>query len=156
MEPAVAAAKAGKHVIIEKPVCLDPHDLRRLSSLARNCGRKAYTVMQLRHRQDLQMLRKALKRAGAPKLLLNATEHLYALAADDGALVAFTRRPGSSCGPRGEVHLRDVADLVAGGTATYTVRGTVVESTTGTVVNRATARTGEAVRTAQSFHPRRP
>ncbi|XID90772.1 Gfo/Idh/MocA family protein [Paenibacillaceae bacterium WGS1546] len=37
-EPVLAALEAGKHVLVEKPLCFDPADGRRMVETARRCG----------------------------------------------------------------------------------------------------------------------
>src|SRR5437899_44850 len=46
--------------------------------------------------------------------------------------------PGSSCAASGSGDITDTVNLLAGGTATYTVNATVKSSATGSLVNTAT------------------
>jgi UDP-N-acetyl-2-amino-2-deoxyglucuronate dehydrogenase len=58
------ALRLGAHVICEKPLVVNPWNLTELSELAAECGRRVWTVMQLRHHPALVALKAQL--AAAP------------------------------------------------------------------------------------------
>jgi predicted dehydrogenase len=58
---AMAALRAGKHVFIEKPVCVDLQEGRLLASLARRSGLVAMTGENMRYRAVVDRARKLLR-----------------------------------------------------------------------------------------------
>ncbi len=61
------------------------------------------------------------------------SRNVYAASLGDGTLAAFVKRSGSACSASGVGEVDDLADLSLGGTATYTIRGTIDPRATGTL-----------------------
>jgi predicted dehydrogenase len=62
---AIQALRAGKHVLVEKPMALDGESARRIIAVARECGRTLMCAQVLRFFPEYVALRDALPRFGA-------------------------------------------------------------------------------------------
>lgn len=63
-EMAVAAMKAGKDVVIEKPIAMNVHDALMIERIAKSTGRLALPVMQNRFNDAIQLVKKRIKNCG--------------------------------------------------------------------------------------------
>lgn len=59
-EQAILAARAGKHLIIEKPLCLVPEDLRRLQTAVAEAGVKTCVCFELRFSSQFAVTKSVL------------------------------------------------------------------------------------------------
>lgn len=59
-EQAILAARAGKHLIIEKPLCLAPEDLRRLQAAVTEAGVKTCVCFELRFSSQFAVTKSVL------------------------------------------------------------------------------------------------
>jgi predicted dehydrogenase len=71
VEQALAALAAGKHVVVDKPVCLDPADLDRLAAAERASGRSLITFHNRRWDGDFLTVRRLLDAGtiGRPRVI---------------------------------------------------------------------------------------
>lgn len=77
-EMAIAALKAGKHVIVEKPMAMNVADADRMISTAREMGRKLCIVLQNRYNPPMQDFYKAVREGKIGHILLgSATVRWY-------------------------------------------------------------------------------
>jgi len=67
---ALEAFRAGKHVIVEKPMAMDPDDADRMINAARDAGRKLCVVLQNRYNPPMQDLQRALRAGKIGRVLL--------------------------------------------------------------------------------------
>ncbi|MCP4250781.1 MAG: Gfo/Idh/MocA family oxidoreductase, partial [bacterium] len=67
--PAVAAAKAGKHLIIEKPVCLSPRELQAMRAAVKAAKVKTIVGFVLRWNPLLRMIRKNIAEGNLGKII---------------------------------------------------------------------------------------
>ncbi|MCB0505321.1 MAG: Gfo/Idh/MocA family oxidoreductase [Cyclobacteriaceae bacterium] len=58
---ALAALKAGKHVVVEKPMALSAKDASDMTQAAKDAGLKLYVVKQNRYNVPIQLVEEALK-----------------------------------------------------------------------------------------------
>ncbi|MBI5302912.1 MAG: Gfo/Idh/MocA family oxidoreductase [Chloroflexi bacterium] len=73
-EMAITAMRAGKHVIVEKPMALSLADADRMIATARECNVRLCVVLQNRYNPPMQDLRRVVDEGKLGKLLLgNAT-----------------------------------------------------------------------------------
>jgi UDP-N-acetyl-2-amino-2-deoxyglucuronate dehydrogenase len=74
----VDALRAGKHVIVEKPIALSLEDAARMIETSRVAGRKLCVVLQNRYNAPMQDLRHVIDSGSLGRLLLgNATVRWY-------------------------------------------------------------------------------
>ena len=66
---AIQAAKAGKHVLIEKPIALSLEDCDKISAKAQKSGVKIAVVSQLRFSPAMQKIKKALNEGKLGKIV---------------------------------------------------------------------------------------
>jgi len=69
-EPAVAAARAGKHLIVEKPIDVTLERIDRIIAAAKEGGIKLTCIFPLRFRQGVSEARKALEAGRLGRLVL--------------------------------------------------------------------------------------
>ncbi len=65
--------RIGANVICEKPIVLNPRNLRALQDLEREIGKKVYTVLQLRYHPSIIALRERIKKSSGKKHVINLT-----------------------------------------------------------------------------------
>jgi len=70
MEPAVAAAKAGKHVIVEKPIDITLERADKIINTCRECGVKLAVIFQSRFANPTRKLKEAVVNGELGKLVL--------------------------------------------------------------------------------------
>jgi predicted dehydrogenase len=58
--PSIAALKAGKHVLCEKPIAMNAREATRMVTAARNAKRQLMVAHQHRFRSDVQALKRAI------------------------------------------------------------------------------------------------
>ena len=74
----VNVLRAGKHVIVEKPIALSLPDADRMVAAARSAGRKLCVVLQNRYNPPMQDLKRVVESGRLGRLLLgNATVRWY-------------------------------------------------------------------------------
>lgn len=56
-DQAIAALEGGKHVLIEKPLAINPHDARKVVESAERAGKTLMIAMNNRYRPDIQALK---------------------------------------------------------------------------------------------------
>lgn len=76
-QDAIEALKARKHVLIEKPVAVDPGDARRIAEVAEKSGRTVGVVAQLRLTEAVQRIKKALDEGRLGRIVSVQLEMLY-------------------------------------------------------------------------------
>lgn len=76
---AVAAANAGKHLIVEKPLCLTLEDLRLMRSAAKNVGIKSITGFVLRWNPLLQIIRQNIVTGTLGDIICAEVDYLHGL-----------------------------------------------------------------------------
>lgn len=74
---AIAAARAGKHVIIEKPICLNREELAALRRAVREAGVKTITGFVLRWNPMVQMIRRAVAEGVIGEILHAEADYLH-------------------------------------------------------------------------------
>ncbi|HEX2698059.1 MAG TPA: Gfo/Idh/MocA family oxidoreductase, partial [Anaerolineales bacterium] len=67
---AVEALQAGKHVIVEKPMAMNPADARRMIAAARAADRKLCVVLQNRYNPPMQDFYHAVRQGKIGRVLL--------------------------------------------------------------------------------------
>ena len=78
-EQTIAAAKARKHVIIEKPVCLSPGQLRAMRSAVKAAKVKTIVGFVLRWNPLLRMIRNHVESGRLGKLIHTETDYLHGI-----------------------------------------------------------------------------
>jgi len=75
---AMEAFRAGKHVIVEKPMAMNPDDADRMINAARDADRKLCVVLQNRYNPPMQDLHRVLRSGKIGRVLLaNVTVRWY-------------------------------------------------------------------------------
>lgn len=69
-EMTVEALQAGKHVIVEKPMAMNPADARRMIAAARATDRKLCVVLQNRYNPPMQDFYQVVRQGGIGRVLL--------------------------------------------------------------------------------------
>ncbi len=80
---AIAALKAGKHVFLEKPVCVDMHEGRRLAAVARESGLVAMAGENMRYRAVLARAESLVKKGRIGRLSSFTWISQYCVASDN-------------------------------------------------------------------------
>jgi predicted dehydrogenase len=60
-ELSIAALKAGKHVLVEKPMAICPNDARAMVETAQACGKQLYVVKQNRYNPPVQAVKQLIE-----------------------------------------------------------------------------------------------
>jgi len=76
---AIAAAKASKHIIIEKPVCLSVKDLRAMRSAVKAAQVRTIVGFVLRWNPLLTMIKKNVREGGLGKIIYAETDYLHGI-----------------------------------------------------------------------------
>lgn len=108
VELALAALKAGKHVLLEKPVALDPADVRRIDAAAKAAGRLCMPAMVMRFWPGWTWLRDRINDGSLGKLKSLYLERLGSRPAWNPGFYADDRKSG---GALVDLHIHD-ADFV--------------------------------------------
>ena len=58
---AIRCLKAGKHVLIEKPIALNPKDAKEIIEVAEKCGKRVFSSMQLRFSPPVSYVKQLLE-----------------------------------------------------------------------------------------------
>lgn len=75
----IAAARAGKHLIVEKPICLSIEELRALRSAVRSTGVKSITGFVLRWNPLLEMIRQNVERGTLGEIIFAEVDYLHSI-----------------------------------------------------------------------------
>lgn len=78
-EQAIAAAQAGKHLIIEKPVCLSLEELRAMKAAVNAAGVKTIVGFVLRWNPLLKMIRANIEAGTLGQIIFAETDYLHGL-----------------------------------------------------------------------------
>ncbi len=105
---AIAALKAGKHVLLEKPVALDPADVRRIAETAKHTGRLCMPAMVMRFWPGWSWLRERIADGSLGKLKSLYLERLGSRPAWNPGFYADDQKSG---GALVDLHIHD-ADFV--------------------------------------------
>ena len=76
---AIAAAKARKHLIVEKPVCLSPKELRAMRAAVKTARVKTIVGFVLRWNPLLMMIRRNIAAGNLGKIIYAETDYLHGL-----------------------------------------------------------------------------
>lgn len=76
---AVAAARAGKHLIVEKPLCLSLEELRAMRAAARSTGIKSITGFVLRWNPLLEMIRRNIVDGTLGEIIFAEVDYLHSI-----------------------------------------------------------------------------
>ena len=76
---AIAAAKAGKHIIIEKPVCLSLNDLKKMRATVKSAGVKTIVGFVLRWNPLLMMIRKNIVEGNLGNIIFAEADYLHGI-----------------------------------------------------------------------------
>lgn len=76
-ELAIAAAHAGKHVIVEKPLAISVEDARAVVQVQKETGVKICVISQLRFSPGVQALRKAVQEKQLGKMIMGSLSMRY-------------------------------------------------------------------------------
>lgn len=76
---AIAAAKAGKHLILEKPICLSLEELKSLREAARSTGIKSITGFVLRWNPLLEMIRRNIVAGTIGDIIFAEVDYLHSI-----------------------------------------------------------------------------
>lgn len=106
---ASAALRAGKHVLVEKPVSLDAGEVRALARVADEVGRICMPAMCMRYWPGWDWLREAVRNGTYGRVRSATFQRLGTAPTWGGGFYADTRRSG---GARFDLHVHDV-DFVA-------------------------------------------
>lgn len=77
----LAAAKAGKHIIIEKPVCLTLEDLKAIRAAVRDAGVKTIIGFVLRWNPLLKIIRSSIVEGRLGQIIFAETDYLHGIVA---------------------------------------------------------------------------
>lgn len=78
-EEIIAAARAGKHMIIEKPVCLTAAELREVRAAVKSAGVKTIVGFVLRWNPLLQLIRRNIEEGHLGTLIYAGADYLHGL-----------------------------------------------------------------------------
>jgi predicted dehydrogenase len=76
-EEIIAAAEAGKHIIIEKPAVMNLHELELVRDAVKKAGVKTQTCFELRWNPHVQSLRSMIDRGGLGKLFYVEVDYYH-------------------------------------------------------------------------------
>lgn len=76
---AIAAAKAGKHLIVEKPLCLNLEDLRAMRAAAKSTGIKSITGFVLRWNPLLEIIRRHIVDGHIGDIIFAEVDYLHSI-----------------------------------------------------------------------------
>jgi len=76
---AIAAARAGKHLIIEKPTCLSLKELRAMRAAVRKARVKTIVGFVLRWNPLLMMIRRSIEQGRLGRIIYAETDYLHGL-----------------------------------------------------------------------------
>src|SRR5262252_1808141 len=74
-----AAARAGKHLIIEKPLCLNASDLAIIQQAVRNAGIKTCICFELRYSDQFQKIRSIIDRGLLGKIHYGEVDYFHGI-----------------------------------------------------------------------------
>jgi predicted dehydrogenase len=75
----IAAARAGKHLIIEKPLCLNPQDLEAIRQAVKQAGVKTCVCFELRHSSQFKATRSAIDRGLLGKIHYGEIDYYHGI-----------------------------------------------------------------------------
>jgi len=75
----LAAAKAGKHIIIEKPVCLTLEDMKAIRAAVREAGVKTIIGFVLRWNPLLKIIRRNIAEGRLGRIIFAETDYLHGI-----------------------------------------------------------------------------
>lgn len=114
----VRAARAGKHVVCEKPVDVNLRNARKLIETCRGAGVKLTVISQHRFAKDIQKVREAAQNGGLGNLIMGEmytswyrTQAYY----DSGAWRGTWKLDGGGCLMNQGVHYVDMLQWIMGG-----------------------------------------
>jgi predicted dehydrogenase len=76
---AIAAARASKHMIIEKPVCLYPEELKAMRAAVREAGVKTIVGFVLRWNPLLKIIRRGITDGHLGRIIYAETDYLHGI-----------------------------------------------------------------------------
>lgn len=76
---AIAAARAGKHMIIEKPVCLYPEELKTMRAAVRDAGVKTIVGFVLRWNPLLKIIHRNITEGRLGRIIYAETDYLHGI-----------------------------------------------------------------------------
>lgn len=112
---AIAAARAGKHIIIEKPVCLTLEDLRAMRAAVRDAGVKTIVGFVLRWNPLLKIIRSSITQGRLGQIIFAETDYLHGLVGKPYTKAwHLTRRTGGTSFLLGGCHAIDALRFLVG------------------------------------------
>jgi len=108
---AVAAARAGKHVLTEKPMAVTAADMDRMISACREAGVKLGVVFQRRTTPRFQLMRETIRRGELGRLVLGSVYMKYFRGQDyydSGEWRGTWKYDGGGCLMNQGIHMIDV------------------------------------------------
>lgn len=112
---AILAARAGKHVIIEKPVCLSRKDLRAMQAAVRAAKVRTIVGFVLRWNPLLMMIRENIVAGSLGEVIFAETDYLHGIVGKDYTKAwHVTRRTGGTSMLVGGCHAVDAIRFLVG------------------------------------------
>jgi predicted dehydrogenase len=79
LEQVMASARAGKHMIVEKPLCMNADELRQMRAVVREAGVRTIVGFVLRWNPLLQLIRRNIEAGHLGRLIFAQCDYLHGL-----------------------------------------------------------------------------